>query len=52
VLEIRPVSMEWRVVQSNVTDSADIFTVGRTTIVRKKLKISAQSHEPFYVLEI
>jgi hypothetical protein len=47
VLEIRPVSMEWRVVQSNVTDSTDIFTVGRPSIVRKKLKISAQSHEPF-----
>ncbi len=40
-------SMEWRVVRSNVIDSADIFTVGRATIVRKKLKISAQSHEPF-----
>ncbi len=47
MLETRPVSMEWRVVQSNVTDLADIFTVGRPTIVRKKLKISAQSHEPF-----
>ncbi len=47
MLETRPVSMEWRVVQSNVTDSADIFTVGRPIIVRNKLKISAQSHEPF-----
>jgi hypothetical protein len=47
VLETRPVSMEWRVVQSSVTDSADIFPVCRPTIVRKKLKISAQSHEPF-----
>ncbi len=47
MLETRPVSMEWRVVQSNVTDSADIFTVGRPIIVRKTLKISAQSHEPF-----
>jgi hypothetical protein len=41
------VSIEWRIVQSNVTDSADIFTEGRPTIVRKKLKISALSHEPF-----
>ena len=47
MLETRLVSMEWRVVQSNVTDSADIFTVGRPTIVRKKLKISVQSHEAF-----
>jgi hypothetical protein len=46
VTETRPVSMEWRFVQSNVIDSADIFTVGRPSIVRKKLKISAQSHEP------
>ncbi len=48
MLETRPVSMEWRVVQSNVTDSADIFTVGRAIIVRKKLKISAQTDEPFW----
>ncbi len=47
MLETRPVSMKLRVVQSNVNDSADIFTVDRSTIVRKKLKISAQSHEPF-----
>jgi hypothetical protein len=32
----------------NVTDLADIFTVGRPNIFRQKLKISAQTDEPFW----
>jgi hypothetical protein len=32
----------------DVTDLADIFTVGRSNKVRKKLKISAQTDEPFW----
>ncbi len=32
----------------NATDLADIFTVDRPNIVRKKLKISAQTDEPFW----
>jgi hypothetical protein len=32
----------------DVTDLADIFTVGRSNKVRKKPKISAQKCEPFW----
>ncbi len=35
------------IAQSSVIDLADVFAVNRLNIVRKNLKISAQTHEPF-----
>jgi hypothetical protein len=35
----------------DLTNLADIFTVGRPNKVRKKLKISAQTNHPFWIYD-